>query len=41
MKKITRRLLACLLGAALWLASPCALAQQAAAAQIAVVMEDG
>ena len=41
MKKITRRLLACLLGAALWLASPCALAQQAAAAQIAVVLEDG
>ena len=41
MKKISRRLLGCLLGAALALASPCALAGQATTAQIELVLEDG
>ena len=41
MKNISRRLLACLLGAALALAAPCALASQATTAQIELVLEDG
>ena len=41
MKNISRRLLACLLGAALALAAPCALAAQATTAQIELVLEDG
>ena len=41
MKNISRRLMACLLGAALALLAPCALAAQDGAAQIELVLEDG